>query len=206
MRRTLAYTSLAVVSVVIVTAFVTAKTYTQLSLAVAAYPIFMFFVYKFFLNAKHAPATVSVQAMPISKTQIYDDDRFEKVEVADIDKRTFLKIIGTAGISFFIFSLLGRRVENMLFGRLTDSGINPMGETPQQSTGTGGSIEGYKISEIDDTSDITYYGFVNKDGAWFIMKENLEANTYRYTRGDSGFSLNWQIRGDLKYDYYFNLF
>lgn len=34
----------------------------------------------------------------------------QKVDIIDVDKRTFLKFIGTAGISFFIFSLLGASV------------------------------------------------------------------------------------------------
>lgn len=204
-RKTLAYSSLAVLSIIVVIAFVTAKNYVQLGFAVAVYPFFMYFVYKVFLGENHAVTTANARVPQITTVPKNDDEHFNKVEVADVDKRTFLKIIGTAGLSFFVFSLLGRRVESLFFGKAVDPGTGTLGGT-LQGTSTKESMEEYKISEIDDSTDVAYYGFVNKDGAWFIMKEDLGASTYRYARGNSGFSDNWQNRRDLKYDYYFNLF
>lgn len=204
-RKALTYFSLAVLSMMIVAVFVTAKTYIQLSFAVIAYPIFMYFVYKNFLAERHFVPADKVRVPRVTTAQQYNDDHFDRVEVADIDKRTFLKIIGTAGFSFFIFSLLGRRVESLFFNKSFDYGINPLGGNPQSSAGKD-TTEEYKISEIDDSTEVSYYGFVNKDGAWFIMKEDLGASTYRYAKGNSEFSENWQSRQDLKYDYYFNLF
>ena len=118
------------------------------------------------------------------------------MEVADIDKRAFLKLIGATGISFFLFSLLGRRVEVPFFGRAVESGTNPVEGQP---------TDGYKISEIDDNT-ITYYGFTNKDGAWLIMREDTEASSFRYVKGDLEFSGNWSNRENLKYDYFHEVF
>ena len=51
------------------------------------------------------------------------------------------------------------------------------------------AIEGYQISdqEIDETS---YYGYLNADGAWYIMKA-IRVGTvtnYTYKAGSSGYS------------------
>lgn len=63
-----------------------------------------------------------------------------------------------------------------------------------------GSLFDYKITEINGD----YYGFVNADGAWFIMYENDGA--WRYLRGDSDFPTAWTNRVGAGYDYISNIF
>jgi hypothetical protein len=59
----------------------------------------------------------------------------------------------------------------------------------------------YKISDmIEDT--VSYYGHVNHDGSWYIMKWNQSAGTFRYAAGKSSYSLNWTDRANLGYDYF----
>lgn len=62
----------------------------------------------------------------------------------------------------------------------------------------------YKISDIDGSGPPNYYGYMKASGAYFIMKE--ENNTYRYTRGDSGYTDAWGHRGEQSYDYFSNIF
>ncbi|HHD92284.1 MAG TPA: hypothetical protein ENL06_01500 [Candidatus Portnoybacteria bacterium] len=64
-------------------------------------------------------------------------------------------------------------------------------------------IDIYHISDIDDSSP-AYYGFVDKDGNWYIMKE--DTGTYRYCKGTTDYSTNWSNRASLTYDYYDNIF
>jgi hypothetical protein len=64
-----------------------------------------------------------------------------------------------------------------------------------------GPTDGYSISEIDDDALPSYYGFVDKDGRWYISKED-SAGSYRYTKGNSSFSTNWGNRAALTYDYF----
>ncbi|MCS7092122.1 MAG: hypothetical protein NZM26_02115, partial [Patescibacteria group bacterium] len=66
-------------------------------------------------------------------------------------------------------------------------------------------MDGFRISEIDDGT-ITYYGYTNKDGAWIIIREDTENNSFRYIKGDSNFKENWDKRAWLDYDYYYNVF
>ena len=57
----------------------------------------------------------------------------------------------------------------------------------------GRTIIHYKYKPVHIT---VYYGFVDKTGAWFIMKEE-SSGAYRYTKGDSNFSTNWTTRNSL---------
>jgi uncharacterized protein YggU (UPF0235/DUF167 family) len=64
------------------------------------------------------------------------------------------------------------------------------------------SLDHYKISDIDDASNPKYYGFLDKDGNWYILKEDTTAKTYRYTKGATNYSTNWGNRTTLTYDYF----
>lgn len=204
MNKTLTYSGFAISTLLIIAAFITAKTYTQLIIAVILYPLVAYFALKVLpRRTQKAPSiTIKVPVHPVPKAI---DDTRERV-VADLDKRTFLKLIGTAGISFFLFSILGRRIESYLFDRST-SPTRSAGEAIPNSQASGNSQtpEGYRITEIDE-GVVSYYGFTNQDGAWLIMREDSETSSFRYARGDSGFMRSWDNRKNLKYDYYYKIF
>ncbi len=209
MSKTLKYSSFVIACMLVIVAFVTAKSYTQLGAAVILYPLTVFFAYKLFISNNHKETTIHFRLpQKLTKANIKTiKPKREQVEVADVDKRTFIKFIGAAGVSFFLFSLLGRRVESLLFGRNIDPAITGFGN-PNESVAGAAQLqptEGYLISEIDD-SFVAYYGFTNKGGAWFIMKENPDEGSFRYTKGDTDFSGNWENRENLKYDYYHKVF
>jgi len=208
MSKTLTYSGFAIASLLVILAFLTAKNYTQLAIAVILYPALAYFYLKILSRKTRKVPTFTIKIPARSSAQKAEEVRREKVEVADIDKRTFLKFIGATGLSFFIFSLLGRRVETLLFGKTLESGTTTSPGSPAGGeVGTIGSLSasGYRISEIDD-GIISYYGFINQDGDWLIMREDTETSSFRYARGDSGFSRKWSSRENLKYDYYHNLF
>jgi len=205
MNKTITYSGFAISTILIFLVFVTAKNYTQLTIAVLLYPLLAYFALKLFpRKIKETPIlTVQKPAEPVNNTK---DISQGKVEIVDIDKRTFLKLIGTAGISFFIFSLLGRRADDLIFGKNLE-GNNKTELTPSNQTNQTQPLvaEGFRISEIDD-SLISYYGFTNKDGGWLIMREDGQLSTFRYTKGGTNFSKNWANRKKLKYNYYHKLF
>ena len=203
MSKTLTYSGFVIASILMVLVFVTAKTYPQLTIAVVLYPLLAYFALKLFPR-KNPKAPVFTTKIPARSVQKVEEVKREKVDVADIDKRIFLKLVGTAGISFFLFSLLGRRVESLLFGRAIDSGTNSIGTIPAGQTESL-PTEGYRITEVDD-GVIAFYGFTNKDSSWLIMRGDTEAGSFRYVRGKSNFPGNWNSRENLKYDYYHNLF
>ena len=66
----------------------------------------------------------------------------------------------------------------------------------------------YKVSDVDDDASPNYYGFIDADGNWYILKETVAAgnNTYRYAKGASDYTTNWTNRATLTYDYYNEVF
>ena len=133
----------------------------------------------------------------------------------DLDRRMFIKLIGSTGIMLFLFSLFTKKAEAAFFGSVPGPGTLALKDTagnkidPAEKHPT----DGYKIAQVDDTSSSTYayYGFTNKDGAWFIQRETLtgeNAGDYRYARGSSSFSGNWLNRGSQSpdYDYFDEVF
>ncbi|TSC86761.1 MAG: hypothetical protein G01um101416_615 [Microgenomates group bacterium Gr01-1014_16] len=129
-------------------------------------------------------------------------------EKVDVDRRDFLKLIGTAGISIFLYNLLFRRDSAPLFSSPTPAPSLPLalknveGQVidPAEKSPT----QGYYISQIDESA-ISYFGFINKTGQWFIMRQDTD-NSYRYSRGDKDSAANWANRSKLSYDYFDNVF
>jgi len=205
--KILTYAGLLIWSILVVLLFVTATTYLQLIVAVILYPITAYFAIKIFSNkpkvavvpiatVKSTPTAANVVAVPVKESE----------DVIDIDKRTFLKLVGTTGIFFFVSSLLGRRVDSLFLNQPVTE--NTTGTASSNSSPGGGSLaqNGYNISEIDDSGTTTYYGFTNKSGGWLIMREDTDSTSFRYAKGNVDFPTAWAGRTNLKYDYYYNLF
>ena len=62
-------------------------------------------------------------------------------------------------------------------------------------------LDVYSISDKDDDASPNYFGFLDKDGNWYILKETISAgnDTYRYTKGVSDYATNWTNRASLTY-------
>lgn len=132
-------------------------------------------------------------------------DKIKTIKNPDYDpeRRKFLKLIGAAGGSLFLMTIFTKKAEASFFGSMPGPGsvavknisgnvIDPAEKKP---------TDGYNITEIDDSGADTYYGFVNKEGAWFIQKET-STGTYRYIKGSSDFATSWTGRTGLTYDYF----
>lgn len=65
------------------------------------------------------------------------------------------------------------------------------------------NLDDYKIGNID-TSTPAYYGFTDKDGNWYIMKN--DSGAYTYVKGASGYTTAWTNRATQTYDYFYNIF
>ncbi len=60
----------------------------------------------------------------------------------------------------------------------------------------------YQASDIDESGDPAYYGFLDKDGNWYIMEANAGSGTYRYEKGSSGYAAAWTGKAGLTYGYF----
>jgi hypothetical protein len=123
--------------------------------------------------------------------------------VSDTDRRLFLKLIGSTGLTLTLMAIFTKDAKAAFFGSVPGPG------TVAVKDSTGATIDpaekqptdGYEISQIDDSSTPAYYGFVHKTGAWYITREDSSGN-YRYSKGLSSFSTNWTGRVGLTYDYF----
>lgn len=128
--------------------------------------------------------------------------------ISDDNRRLFLKLVGSTSLSIFFMAVMGKgSAKAAFFGSmpgpgtvaLKDSSGTPIDPAEKQPT------DGYTITEVDDTGNTSYYGFVHKTGAWYITKEDI-AGSYRYAKGTSAFATSWTERTLLSYDYFDNVF
>src|SRR4029078_12030438 len=99
------------------------------------------------------------------------------------DKRAFLKLIGVAGVSVFLFSIFSKRGQIPFFGKMAGSDTVSLKDSKGKTIDPAQSqpLVCFQISEIDD-GVVAYYGFINKSGAWFIMREDTESSSFRYAK------------------------
>lgn len=203
MTKTLTYSLFAIASLTVILLFVTTKTYSQLAAGIVLYPALITASFGIFpRGAKQSKIAIEKSQKPNQSRTETQKPKNETSFISDIDKRDFIKLIGATGISFFLFSILGRRVDSLL-GRAGQSVNNQDAAGNSNQLGsTGRSItEGYKISEFDE-GPISYYGFTNKDGAWHVIREDSDGGSFRYAKGSSNFSANWTNRENLSYEYF----
>lgn len=67
-------------------------------------------------------------------------------------------------------------------------------------------LYGYKGARMQDAGAYPYYyGLVNEDGDWVIIRESRTSNvsTFEYAKGSGSFPTNWTNRAGLTYNEYY---
>lgn len=203
--RLLIFYCLVVTSTLVVAGFMSSQSTPDLVTAIAFSPLAVFFLISIW------PQPPKFKLNPSSQRQYTAPTVSGKTRgLVDENKRDFLKILGTAGLTIFLYNLFFRRDASPLFGNSSSdknsaghlSLKNAQGEVinPAENSPTAG----YYISQIDD-GDTSYFGFVNNLGQWYIMRQDID-NSYRYVKGDKDFDANWSSRTKQSYDYFDNVF
>lgn len=162
----------------------------------------------FYFTILMIPKKASRAVIDMDEVMDIIPDSIKKIKNPDYDpeRRKFLKLIGAAGGSLFLMTIFTKKAEASFFGSMPGPGTIAV----KNSSGTlidpseKHPTDGYNITEIDDSGIDTYYGYINKDGAWFIRKE-LSTGAYRYVKGASDFTnvtTGWPNRINLTYDYF----
>ena len=222
MRKIALYIIFALASGLVAATFVTTKSYLQLAIAVVLYLPLVYCAFKLFPRKNNSAASNTQIQQPVTQRKVSGAQTVQKniqpdnilpnqtivkdVEIFDIEKRAFLKLIGATGLAFFISSLFTKRFGNLL-ERSEDPGTTKVQDTSGKliNPAKHHPTDNYKISEVV-YGTITYYGFIDQGEGWFIMKEDLDAGTYRYIKGDTDFHDNWKSRENLKYDHFNRVF
>lgn len=210
MNKILTYLSFIIAVTGLVVLMLTATSYIQLVVATLFYPPIAYFLLKNSPVGKKNDQNNESKEIATAKGTNTDAELVTipaTENVVDSEKRAFLKLIGSVGLSLFLFSIFTRRSEALFFGKaveggstgLEDSEGNKVNPAERQPT------DGYQITEIDE-GDSIYCGFTNKTGNWFIMKQDLENGSFRYVRGENDFPQNWNKRETFNYDYYYKVF
>lgn len=185
--------------------FLDTRSYPELISAIVFFPIAFYFGILILPRKRQTKITIDpvLDIIPDSLNKVKNKDY-------DPERRKFLKLIGAAGGSLFLMTIFTKSTEAAFFGSMPGPGtvavknlagvqIDPAEKKP---------TDGYNITEIDDSGVDTYYGYVNKDGAWYIQKE-LSTGAYRYIKGASGFTnvtTGWPNRISLTYGYFNDIF
>lgn len=202
--RLFLYYSFIVSCILVITGFLSVKSLSELVSSLLFSPLLFYLGSQVLPKKKAALFLPEVIPPPELARHIPTNQTIKKG--LDNDRRIFIKLIGSAGLSLFLFSIFSKKAHGAFFGSVPGPGTVTLKDIsgnqidPAQNHPT----DGYKISELDDSSP-AYYGFLEKGGAWYILKEASDG-TYRYVKGASSFSTNWTNRASLSYDYYHNVF
>ena len=205
-RKLFTFYSFIVTSFLTISGILSATNLVELSTSILFTPLALYF---FILMLPKKAVKVHVDMNDVMEII---PDQIKKIKNPDYDpeRRKFLKLIGAAGGSLFLMTIFTKSAEASFFGSMPGPGsisvknssgtlIDPSEKKP---------TDGYNITEIDDSGSDIYYGYVNKDGAWFILKE-LSTGAYRYTKGSSDFTnvtTGWPNRTSLSYGYFNDIF
>ncbi|MDD5416195.1 MAG: hypothetical protein PHE48_04300 [Candidatus Daviesbacteria bacterium] len=210
------YYGFIVVAIMTISGLVGAKNISQMISGIIFLPLAGYFILQVLPKKRQAiniPAIIlEPKKLKQLKRKVKHEDEPTKLPRIDVDRRQFLKLISAAGLSLFLFSIFAKKAQAAFFGSVPGPGtvalkdISGVQINPAQKQPT----DGYKITQMDETSDApnTYFGYLNKDGAWFIMKDDGSGN-YRYKKGASGFTdadTGWPKRKDLTYGYFDAIF
>jgi len=180
--------------------FLGAGTIPQLLAAAMFYPLSIYFLVQIIPQRKKAVPTLS----EISDLTSHKEHAVEVLEAEaepdtkvrfDKDRRMFIKLIGSAGVTVFLFSLFTKKAEAAFFGSVPGPGTVALKNTsgtpidPAEKSPT----DGYNISQVDGDSSPAYYGYLDKNSNWYIIKEDTNGS-YLYAKGASGFSTAWGNR------------
>lgn len=109
---------------------------------------------------------------------------------------------------------LAKLTRSVITGKTTAGGggyvnvkVDPSGALVTATTiDNGDPTVAYKLSDTDTGSDPKYYGYLKADGSWYIMKETVSAESFRYVAGTTGYSTSWTGRAGLTYNYFDAIF
>ena len=145
----------------------------------------------------------SLKQKPVTKLEVISEETTESV---DKSKRKFLKIAaGTSLATAVMFFLNKQKAGAAFFGSVPGPGTVAIKDTSGNKVDIAQKqpLDGDPLSDLDTAGATQYFGFVNKDGAWYILQVNSD-NSIRYAKGPSTYS--WSARASQSYGVFSDVF
>ena len=208
-RQLYIYYNFIICTALVIMGFLGAMSYAQLVSAILFYPLMLYFAY--LIIPRNTKAIVLPKKEEVKKKKPDKDKDGEVLELKkegeektkyDIDRRAFIKLIGSAGLSLFLLSIFTKKAQGAFFGSVPGPGTVALKDTTGEKIDPAEKhpTDGYRVADMDDSSP-SYYGFTDLDGNWFIIKEDTDGS-YKYNKGAVNYTTNWTGRSGLSYDYY----
>lgn len=213
MKKPILIYNLLIVGVVMVIGILNAQESTQAIFSILFIPVAFYFLRQLMLSFRQpatSPSNVNlapIKPRSITSTgkmadgEVLDPEVLSDKQVSDINRRLFLKLIGSAGLATFTFALFTKKSQAAFFGSIPgpgtvaikDSDDNVIDPAEKQPT------DGYEITDVEDDTLPAYYGFVDKDENWYIAREGTNGD-YRYVSGSTDYATNWTNRASQSYN------
>ncbi len=211
MKKIVILYSFVITSFMAISGILNATSLTEIASAVILFTPLAFYFTILMLPKRHNSVSAVEPIIDIIPNEL------KKIKNTDYDpeRRKFLKLIGAAGGSLFLMTVFTKKAEAAFFGSMPGPGTISIKNTSgtQIDPAEKKPTDGYNINQIDDTSSDTYsyYGYTNKDGAWFIIRETtsgVNTGQYRYVKGASNFPTGWGLKSDpgTEYGYFDEIF
>lgn len=140
--------------------------------------------------------------LPATTESILIEEYIDSDEVKEAERRKFIKLLFGAGLGVVLVGLLNpKKASAAFFGSVPGPGSVTLKDTTgaKIDPAIAQPLDGYSISNYIDTGAYPhYFGFVNKNGAWYMIKDTGDADgTFLYSKGGSGY--DWSGRAGLTY-------
>lgn len=183
----------------------------EVAILLAVTPLPIFFILESRKGLMGIAGSIKNHFKPKTNDEV-QNEKLETKEVIDETRRKFLKVAAGTSLATAIMYFMNRQKAGAAFFgsvpgpgtiAIKDSSGNKVNPSIQQP------LDGYNISDMDTSGATQYFGFLNKDNAWYILKIG-EDNSIRYARGATNYSTlvtgAWVTRSGQSYGAFGDVF
>lgn len=167
--------------IILVADLVNVKKISDLILVGIVMPLPIYLILNFIKEIKLVFRKVTKKEEKSAVAKVMADNE-EKTNL-DESKRKFLKLLAGTGLTTVILYLFNpKKAGAAFFGSGGGSGVITLKDTDGNkiSPAVNSPTDGFGICDIATVETNNYYGYTDKNGRWYILKENATGNSFQY--------------------------
>lgn len=182
------------------------KRFGNFVLVVMLIPVPLVLILEFIKKIKDKKSKILINQ---KSTEIIKVDDPSETENIDESKRKFLKLLAGTGLTTFLLYVLSpKKISAAFFGNGTGGSGNVYlkdSDGNKISPAVNSPTDGFGICDIATVETNNYYGYIDKNGRWYILKENSSGSSYQYASRinnvtiTDGYLVAWSGKSDLTY-------